>query len=144
MKKRDCYSCNKEGHVNRMGYKARHMEKKKKESKFYKGKCHHKGKSKVHYTKHDESTSSDSSTDSKSSDDLEIQMIGSVSDSKTDFKIKCQISGVDLSMHIDTCADLSVIPFSTVKSKLAHCEILPLHTPLFTLVAPILIELDKY
>jgi hypothetical protein len=108
MRDQRCYSCGGVGHLARMCHRARHASKKKEDKKTSKS---HKYKKhgRVHYTACNDNV--ESSTSSDSSDPLGVNMISSIHKANDGFTIVCRVNNVDLTMCVDTCADVSVIPY---------------------------------
>lgn len=112
-----CYSCSETGHLSRVCYKARKKERKLKENKQNKQSKYKKG-GKIHFTADKGEQVSTDDSDSESGDsDTAINVICSVKKSGVDFSINCSVNNTDLIMQVDTCADVSIIPYEIFIDK---------------------------
>jgi hypothetical protein len=111
---RHCYSCGDFGHLSRMCHKARQMSCKTSSSKDKQKPCKYGKNCKVHYTANNGSPESTDS-DSESSENA-INVVCSKHKCESDILICCLV-GVEISMQVDTCADVSIIPNQILLDK---------------------------
>jgi hypothetical protein len=108
-----CYSCGGTGHLSRMCYNARRKEKnimEKKQSKY-------KSSGKVNFAAEPSSLVSTCSDSESDDSDVGINVICSIQKSDIDFSISCSVNNIELLMQVDTCADVTIIPYEIFKEK---------------------------